>query len=118
VAPLDGLGGIRINDEGRLFLVEEMAKSPQRNMTRVESVQQPASAAIEIVGEARHVLEVGQGALRVSSMDIGKEEETISKPVFLLRYRSWEHALEHHDEVTDIFSLGLLLASLACGRSE
>src|SRR5208282_5312554 len=30
-------------------------------------------------------------------------------------YRSWEHAVGHHDELTDIFSLGLLLASLACG---
>src|SRR5216684_3376337 len=39
----------------------------------------------------------------------------ITKPVFLPNYQSWEHAVGHHDELTDIFSLGLLLASLACG---
>ena len=37
------------------------------------------------------------------------------KPVFLPNYRSWEHSIGQHDELTDIFSLGLLLASMACG---
>ena len=115
VAPLDGLSGIRTNDEGRLVLAEETPKPAQRNIARVDTVQQPASAAIEIVGEARQVLEVGEGALRVNSLDIGRQGDAISRPIFLPGYRSWEHAVEHHDEVTDVFSLGMLLASLACG---
>jgi len=115
VDPLDGLSGIRTNDEGRLVLAEETPKPAQRNIARVDTVQQPASAAIEIVGEARQVLEVGEGALRVNSLDIGRQGDAISRPIFLPGYRSWEHAVEHHDEVTDVFSLGMLLASLACG---
>jgi len=39
----------------------------------------------------------------------------IIKPVYLPDYRSWEHAVGHHDELTDVFSLGMLLASVACG---
>ena len=78
VAPLEGLAGIRTNEEGRLFLVEEMAKPAQRNMARVDTVQQPANAAIEILGEARQVMEVGQGSLRISSMDIARPGEAIS----------------------------------------
>src|SRR5439155_27889 len=28
---------------------------------------------------------------------------------------AWEHELGHHDPLTDVFSLGLILASLCCG---
>src|SRR5437764_762086 len=38
----------------------------------------------------------------------------VTTPAFLPGYRAWEHALGHHDELTDIFSLGMLLASAAC----
>jgi predicted DNA-binding WGR domain protein len=45
---------------------------------------------------------------------VGAHDAPITKPVFLLGYHCWEHAIGHHDPVTDIFSLGLLLASVSC----
>ncbi|MFP5039989.1 AAA domain-containing protein [Parasediminibacterium sp. JCM 36343] len=43
----------------------------------------------------------------------------IDKPLkytaYLLGYQSYEHLLGHHDALTDIFCLGLLLASIALG---
>jgi hypothetical protein len=33
----------------------------------------------------------------------------------LAGYVTWEHRIGHHDPLTDIFSLGMILASLACG---
>ena len=42
-------------------------------------------------------------------------EAAIEQPVYLPGYRSWELALGQHDELTDIFQLGMLLAALACG---
>ena len=39
----------------------------------------------------------------------------MTRPVYLPGYVTWEHRLKHHDPLTDIFSLGMILASLACG---
>src|SRR5258708_7867612 len=86
VAPLDGLNGIQKNEQDRLCLAEEKAKLAQRNLARVDTIQQPASVALEILGESRQVLDVDQGALRVTSLDIGKKNEAILKPVFLPGY--------------------------------
>ncbi len=58
---------------------------------------------------------MSEGEHSVSRSDIGALEEVPTRPVFLPGYQGWEHAIGHHDPVTDIFSLGLLLASLACG---
>ncbi len=32
-----------------------------------------------------------------------------------MNYESWEYGVGHHDELTDIFSLGMFLANPACG---
>src|SRR5207244_3363942 len=43
------------------------------------------------------------------------DELTITTPVYMTRLRSWEIELGHHDEITDVFQLGMIMASLACG---
>ena len=35
--------------------------------------------------------------------------------MYIRGYVCWEHLIGHHDPTTDVFSLGLILASLACG---
>ena len=115
VAPLQGLDALQLNDGKEFTFDETRAVPPRKNTANVEEVQRPASAAVDVIGEAQHTLDVSQGAFQVASLDIGKPGEPISKPVFLPGYVSWEHAVEHHDEVTDIFSLGMLLASIGCG---
>ena len=41
--------------------------------------------------------------------------EEIVRPVYLPGYVAWEHRCGHHDQLSDVFSLGSILASLACG---
>src|SRR5437016_3180052 len=115
VAPLEGLAHLQLDDESRLKFEETQAVPPRRNNAKIEEVQRPISTAIEVIGEARHTMDVDHGSFHVVSLDIGRPGEPISKPVFLPDYIGWEHAINHHDEVTDILSLGLLLASVACG---
>ena len=43
------------------------------------------------------------------------ERNTGPHPSYLSGYRSFEHDLGHHDPLTDIFCLGLVLASIALG---
>src|SRR5262249_1519184 len=59
-------------------------------------------------------IDIDESSLAISDLRVGTAEE-ITRPVFLPGYRSWEKAVGHHDALTDIFSLGMLLASVACG---
>ena len=60
-------------------------------------------------------VEVEQGADAIVNLQIGNRGEPLTKPVYLPGYVSWEHELGHHDPLTDVFVLGLILASLTCG---
>jgi len=115
VAPLEGTNAI-FASETHLFFEDATLAPPHKNSHRVQQIEQPASKAVEIVGEARRTTDVTEfAASRVEDLLVAKEGQEIKKPMFLPGYRCWEHALDHHDELTDIFSLGLILGSLACG---
>lgn len=115
VAPLDGNADLAIAAERHLIFEPTKASPPQKNLSRVEALQSPVSRALEVVGESRRTTDIDEASLTVSDLGIGTAGNGITKPVFLPGYRSWEQAVGHHDELTDIFSLGMLLASLACG---
>jgi predicted DNA-binding WGR domain protein len=115
VAPLNGIQDLKVSEEGHLMFEPDKASAPKRNITRVEALQSPVSRAMEVVGESRRTTEIDEGGMRVSDLGIGKPEDELKKPVFLPEYKSWEHVIGHHDELTDVFSLGMLLASVACG---
>ncbi|WP_245910883.1 AAA domain-containing protein [Nonlabens arenilitoris] len=42
-------------------------------------------------------------------------EKPITKPVYFARYKSWDLETGHYDPVTEIFTLGFILASVAYG---
>jgi len=115
VAPLEGVEDLIVTDAGHLRFVPAKVKSPEKHTARVEALQQPASEGVVVVGESSRTADLDAGTVTVASLGVGREEEGIRKPVFLPGYRCWEHAVGHHDELTDLFSLGTLLASLACG---
>lgn len=115
VAPLEGIQDLLLTEEGHLTFAPAQVGPPQKNAAKVEACQSPVSQAIEVVAESRRMANLDDASLVVSDLRVGLEEGGVTKPVFLSGYRSWEHALGHHDELTDIFSLGMLLASVACG---
>jgi len=115
VAPLQGIQDLLVTDQGFLKFAPARVASPQKNTSRVEALQTPVSEAVEVVAESRRTADVDAATLTVSDLGVGTAGSEITKPLFLPDYRSWEHAIGHHDELTDIFSLGMLLASVACG---
>src|SRR3954471_2057410 len=115
VAPLDGGRDIFADANGALSFSDERRKAPLKNISQVEQIQLPFSHAVEVVGRSRQMSDIDRGSLSVTDLDVAPGGEKISRPVFLPNYSSWEHAVAHHDELTDIFSLGMLLASVACG---
>jgi hypothetical protein len=115
VAPLNGIQELILTEGGQLLFASAKATPPERNTSKVESLQLSVSSAVEVVGESRRFADVDRSTLTVSDLSVDASAAGITKPVFLPSYRGWEQAVGHHDELTDIFSLGMLLASLACG---
>jgi AAA domain/REase_MTES_1575/Protein of unknown function (DUF4011) len=115
VAPLDGIEDLLVTDQGFLTFAPEKAESPAKNNSRIEELQTPVSRVVEVVAERGRTADIDRATLTEASLDVASTGAAIEKPVFMPGYRSWEHAIGHHDELTDIFSLGLILASLACG---
>ena len=60
-------------------------------------------------------MNIGEGEEQLKRTEIGRRGEPVLRPVYLPGYVAWEHEIQHHDPLTDIFSLGLIMASLACG---
>lgn len=115
VAPLKGVHALRLTAEGHLAFDPAAAVEPSRDVSRVEAVQASLSHAVDVVGQSRHVSDVDEGSYRITNLEVGDGAAEITRAIFLPGYKSWEHAVDHHDELTDIFSLGMLLASMTCG---
>lgn len=115
VAPLQGTASLTFTDTGTLAVAPDAFSSPRRNETRIAALLAPQSHAVEVVGESNRTTDLDEGLQNSARLDVSSSPENIVRPVFITGYQSWEHAVGHHDPVTDIFSLGMLLASLACG---
>lgn len=78
--------------------------------------QRPASGHFVIVEESLVDPNANAGTKQVKDLwvkwDIGKE---LTQPVYVPGYTSYEILAGHHDELTDIFCLGLILASVSLG---
>jgi AAA domain/Protein of unknown function (DUF4011)/REase_MTES_1575 len=115
VGSLQGLDSLQIDDQFRVTSLGTSASLPSRNRTKLEAIQKPESQAFRVTGEQRLTFDVDNGIEGVESLDVVAENESIIRPVFVLGYEVWEHRIAHHDELADIESIGLLLASLALG---
>ena len=114
VAPLAGLAELRV-DEGRIWFEEARVAPATNNLDVVRKFEQPAIRALDVLAESRRTTDLDLGREQIVDLRIGRRGEELTKPVYLPGYIGWEHEIGHHDPLTDVFSLGLLLASLACG---
>ena len=92
VGPFDNEDAIFVT-EGVADIDETMAHAPTNALYRVQALFPRSDAG---------------------PFDI-PERNTGPHPPYLSGYRSFEHDLGHHDPLTDIFCLGLVLASIALG---
>jgi predicted DNA-binding WGR domain protein len=107
--------GVIETDIGTLVLVRPEGIAPQTNQARLRAIQPHMGSALRIVGEYRVTIETDVGAqVQDLRTEIGSDSE-LTKPSYLNGYICWEQEIGHHDEITDIFVVGLILASLACG---
>lgn len=114
VAPLDRVNSLQV--EGvQLWFEESQLRAPLLSPRTVQRIQQTQSRVVEIVGESRAVTDV-DSERELHDLLIGERDQTeVTRPVYLPGYIAWEHVAEHHDPLTDVFCLGMILGSLVCG---
>ncbi len=109
------LGSIRERADGQLELASKTGKAPSSNLAAIDRVQPKVLTALKVVGEFRVTSDEDSGT-KVEDLSAENGEDTvITKPVYLPDLRSWEIELGHHDEITDVFQIGMIMASFACG---
>jgi predicted DNA-binding WGR domain protein len=110
-----GPSGIIEADDGSLALARPDGQDPILDFDCLKKVQPQAASALNVVGEYRVTANEAVGYRVDDLLAVTDDDTEIKKPVYLRGYQSWECRIGHHDEVTDVFLIGLVLASLACG---
>lgn len=114
VAPLEGLEQIRVAD-GRAYFENAQAHPPRLELARVEALERATAAAFDVVGQSVETLDADAGDERREDLLLIGPDDAVTAPALVVAYASWEHKLGHHDALTDLYVLGLVLASAACG---
>ncbi len=113
VAPLKGPGSLLSNGAGITF--DETKLAPSRlNPSKVRELDPPPST-MDITVEGTQTADTATGEQSFADLRIGAPDAPLTKPVYLMGYVAWEQAVDHHDPLTDTFSLGMILASLTLG---
>lgn len=114
VASLDA-DAILVDEAGALGLRRPDGDAPVVDLSAIRRVQPQPASGLNIVGALQNTrgadgrIETGDLALQLDAA------APIERPVYLPGPASWERLVGHHDEITDVFSLGMVLAALACG---
>lgn len=109
------LSSVHESDDGRFLLSKPDGLATRRNLAAIDKVQPKSSSALKIIGEYRLTSDEESGSLFEDLSAAGEETVAITKPVYLPGLGSWEIELGHHDEITDVFVIGMIMASIACG---
>lgn len=110
-----GAGDIVQAANGVLGLRRADGLPPAYRPDAVKAVQPPPSSALNLIDEVRLTRDSEAGVVVETLRAERDPAAAITRPVFLPGFDAWELRLGHHDEITDIFCLGQVLACLACG---
>ncbi len=114
VAPLEGLNDLNA-DGNRIWFEVARRRAFRLNTRAIHRVQSQNLLHIDIVSEVKRASSLDEPEEKITNLALAERGQAITRPVYLPGYVAWEHELEHQDPLTDIFSLGMILASLACG---
>jgi hypothetical protein len=115
VAPLCGLDRLTVDEQSRLGFAPEDAGRPTLATREVDARQGKRPTAVEVVTHRQSDLDLGADGGREQTAVPEPVPDAIATPTLVAGWQSWEHVLGHHDQLTDIFSLGQLLLALGCG---
>ncbi|MBS2031369.1 MAG: DUF4011 domain-containing protein [Deltaproteobacteria bacterium] len=110
VAPLVGAADV-LSLGGRLWFENARCGPPRKATQKLAALTDGPSGALRVRSRLR--TEETDDGLKREDLAVGERGAPLTRPVYLPGYVCWEHELEHQDPLTDIYVLGLILASLA-----
>jgi predicted DNA-binding WGR domain protein len=114
VAPLEGVEQLLV-EESRVYFETAHAREPRLAQAEVDRLEAEAATAFDVVGQSLQTTDADAGDEEQRDLLLAAPDDRIAKPAYLAGYLSWEHQVGHHDALCDLYVLGLLLASVACG---
>lgn len=112
VAPTFDLQSLEVDAAGSLRFTHPNPANNVLNKAAVEALLRPTVTGLQVVGQARITSDDDAG-FDYQRLDVLNWGQPLERPAYFVGYRAWEQAVEHHDALVDVFSLGLLLATLA-----
>ena len=101
--------------DGAFALVRSEGQTPKANQPALQRIQPQSNSGLKIVGEYRVTNDEAAGKKVEDLSAEASDELHITKPVYLTGLRCWEHEVDHHDEITDVFQVAMIMACIACG---
>ncbi|MBI2931334.1 MAG: WGR domain-containing protein, partial [Planctomycetes bacterium] len=112
--PLHGVEHLKV-DGVRLWFEAAHTRPPAHAWDKLRELDKPESLSLEIVEEGRLIDDLADGRSEYVTLRVASPGVPVTQPVYVQGYASWEHLIGHHDPLTDIFSLGMLLAGFSLG---
>jgi predicted DNA-binding WGR domain protein len=110
-----GPNSIVLDEAGKLGLRRPEGQGPEHNFAALDQIQPQPASTLNILGTLSRERDAS-GHETVSDDAVQQDADAaLTHPVYLPGPASWEQRLGHHDEITDVFLLGMVLAALACG---
>lgn len=116
VAPLKGTDLV-FATSGHLWFENASASAASCAPGKLSRISRQKSRTFDVVDSHDYTTDLDEGDSRQGANLLVAEyaEQEVDHPVYFTRHMSWEHAAGHHDQLTDIYSLGMILASVALG---
>lgn len=121
VAPLQNIDQIQVTAQ-RLWYEEQLCIPPTSASWRLGRIEAERCRSWDIVSQSHREIDLNTGEQSLQSLNVVdqfdlKSDDGVANDMSAVRYITgytcWEHTLGHHDPLSDIFSLGMILASLA-----
>lgn len=116
VAPFENSSNILIHEDS-LDIAEQFSHAPKTNLSKLKNIIGDKTITGFRITETLNVTDtigVNNREIRSGQVDTSASP-VLTQPVYIKGYKCYELLLEHHDEQTDIFCLGLLMAGEAMG---
>jgi hypothetical protein len=112
VGPLDDLEEL-LAVGGALWFHADRTREVRRSEV-VETIREASGSGVDVVGRGQLDLDL-DARTRTLRVDIAVPGAPITRPVYVPRYGAWELEVGHHDALTDVFLVGMVMGSLATG---
>ena len=103
VAPLRGIDALVADDRRQVSFDPALAQQPGRADGAIAAAERVEPIAVELTRQGEPAAEPDRAP------------DARVRPALVPGWETWEHRLGHHDELTDIASLGELVVALAAG---